>query len=132
MHAGDVTGELSETVQIVPGVVGPARIIRDEGVPTPNGNISFAYIRFDPQRGRYVCQQFPIPGTGLVTTDALRRVTIADWIRTALLLPGNELQELPNPDGKEPWRLIPDDVTVYGPTAMRCSGRPTSTGSDLP
>jgi hypothetical protein len=44
-------------------------------------------------------------------------VTIADWIRTALLVPGNEVDELPNPDGKEPWGLIPpDDVTVYGPT----------------
>jgi hypothetical protein len=119
VHAGDVTGELSETVQIVPGVVGPAQIIRDDVVPTPDGSIELRLdIRFDPQRGRYVCQEFrAVPGTGLVTTDALRRVTIADWIRTALLLPGNELQELPNPDGKEPWGLKePDDVTVYGPT----------------
>ena len=114
-----MTDQLTDQVQIVAGVTGPQQIIRDDVVPTPDGSITTrSDIRFDPQRGRYVCQEFrAVPGTGLVTTDALRRVTIADWIRTALLVPDNELHELPNPDGKEPWGLTPpDDVTVYGPT----------------
>ena len=117
-----MTGQPSETVQIVPGVVGPAQIIRDGGVTTPDGSIDIRLdIRFDPQHGRYVCQEFrAVPGTGLVTTDALRRVTIADWIRRSLLADDDGqpvIRAIENPDGQEPWGLTePDDLTVYGPT----------------
>jgi hypothetical protein len=117
-----VTGQPSETVQIVPGVVGPAQIIRDGEVTTPDGSIDIRLdIRFDSQHGRYVCQEFrAVPGTGLVTTDALRRVTIADWIWRSLLADDDGqpvIRAIENPDGQEPWGLTePDDVTVYGPT----------------
>jgi hypothetical protein len=117
-----VTDQPSDQVQIVPGVVGPAQIIRDVEVPTPDGSIELRLdIRFDPERGRYVCQELrALAGTGLVTTDALRRVTIADWIRRSLLADDDGqpvIRGIENPDGQEPWGLNePDDVTVYGPT----------------
>jgi hypothetical protein len=117
-----VTDQPSKTVQIVPGVVGPEQIIRDGVVPTPDGSIDLRLkIGYDSQRGRYVCQEFrAVPGTGLVTTDALRRVTIADLIRTSLLADDDGqpvIRGLENPDGREPWGLTaPDDLDVYGPT----------------
>jgi hypothetical protein len=108
---------MSGQVELVPGVVGDEQVVRDgDVIPTPDGWVRIRMdIRFDPQRGRYVCHEFcAVSDSGLVTTDALRRVTIADWIRLSL---GPVIRELENPDGKEPWGLTPPaDVTAYGPT----------------
>jgi hypothetical protein len=115
---------LSGQVEIVPGVVGPEQIIEPRcAIPTPDGGVSIRLdIRFDPQRGRYLCHEFSaVSDPGAVTTEALRHVRIADWIGLSLLVndseEGSVIRELENPDGRDPWGFTaPDDVTQYGPT----------------
>ena len=114
----------------MPGIVGPERIVDDRGViPISTGAVRLRLdIRFDRELGRYVCHEFCAfrdtddqPASGPVTTETLRRVTLAHWIQFNLLVYDGEesrlIRELENPDGREPWGYTaPDDVTEAGPT----------------
>jgi hypothetical protein len=118
-----VTGK----VEIVPGVVGPARIIGDRGIEGRQASRVRLDIRFDRELGRYVCHEVCVfrdlkdqPHAGPVTTETLRDVDLAAWIAVSVLIRGDEgpaIRELPNPDGREPWGLhAPEGVTEGGPT----------------
>jgi hypothetical protein len=137
-HGRKLFGE----VEIVPGVVGPERILDNRlGVPTVDGGIDVELdVRFDPVLRRYVCvelvakRQQPTAnadGTyssdgrflGHVTTDHLTRIRVGDQIRMMLLVEDERtspedwaIRDLPNPDG-EPWgRTPPEGLSEEGPT----------------
>jgi hypothetical protein len=84
-----VTRELSGEVEIVPGVVGPGRILDDRGViPSPTGNVRVEVdIRFDTELRRYICREFTARGPvgRPVTTEVLRQARVGDWINMALM-----------------------------------------------
>jgi hypothetical protein len=117
-----VARELSGQVEIVPGVVGPQRILDDRfSIPaTPRSIRVKVDIRFDPELHRYICYEFT--ARGMVTTEALRQTRIGDWVNQALLGKTAHDADQPirvddNPDSREPWGLtVPDDVTGTGPT----------------
>jgi hypothetical protein len=122
-----VTRELSGEVEIVPGVVGPARILDDRSViPSATGNIRVDVdIRFDRELRRYICREFTARGLAgrPVTTEVLRHARIGDWINMALMrttildVEQQPIRVVDNPDSREPWGLTPpDDVAEHGPT----------------
>jgi hypothetical protein len=107
VHIVPVARETSGEVEIVAGVVGPELITFDGPdlvLLTPDGAIEFSItIRFDRELRRYVCSELRARE---ITTELLRHVKIADWIKIALAGdPGRSpiIRELPNPDGREPW-----------------------------
>jgi hypothetical protein len=123
-----MTRELTGTVEIVPGVVGPAEVFDDRGVITsPAGRVTTEVrIRFDSELRRYICREFTARSRvgQPLTADALRYARIADQINMALLTttnfdePEQPIKVLDNPDGREPWGLTPpgDIADRHGPT----------------
>lgn len=106
----------------MPGVAGPG-LVRDESFTlTPGGQRVALSVRFDPGLHRYVCDQLTISRDVTarpaqpVTTEALRRVKVTDFVLLALLRDGR-IRDLPNPGGREPWgRTPPDGLADEGPT----------------
>jgi hypothetical protein len=121
-----VTTQLSkERVEIVPGVTGPAWLTTDApAVPTVKGGLSIG-LRLEyypqPQHRRYACREISVRADApdaVITAEDLRDAPIAVWIPFLLLvnIEGEEptIQDLPNPDGREPWgRIPPADVKDY-------------------
>lgn len=141
-----VVREMSGEVEIVPGIVGPERIVNDSyAFPErtskhpalahlrPVSDLSSAVdvridIRFDQDLRRYICHELTAyrdlsdrPHSGRpVTTEVLRQIQVERLIQRNVLVnyPGAPTtSELENPDGVEPWGLtMPEGLTDRGPT----------------
>jgi hypothetical protein len=134
---------VSGEVEIVPGVVGPERIVNEWPVDGRDGYVNARIdIRFDHGLARYVCHELTVsrdltePHNGPVTTELLRQIAIEGELSAALqghlLLAGIEeietrsssappqplvTRELGNPGRVEPWgRSVPEELTEGGPT----------------
>ena len=119
---------MSGEVEIVPGVVGPERIVDDRpAIATPEGGVRLRIdIRFDQELRRYVCHELTAfrdtaERGGPVTSEALREVKVETWIVVNLLVNDPDgpptTRELDNPDGIEPWgHAVPGGLTDGGPT----------------
>src|SRR5262245_21735193 len=102
---------MGERVEIVPGVAGPAVLEHELTLTTGGQRVSMS-IAFDATIRRYVCDQLTVRrgGGAPVTTEALRVVQVARHVSAALLI-GPGIEDLPNPDGVEPWgRSVPDGI----------------------
>jgi hypothetical protein len=111
--------EQSNWVEIVPGIHGLRRFTAV--------NLSDDYqvdyelgIEYVDDRRRYVCRTLQVKPE--ITNVTLRSVPIERYMRVMLEagLETGTIEELPNPDGREPWGLHPPEgVTDGGPT-RRC------------
>jgi hypothetical protein len=107
-----VTREISGEVELVPGVVGPARIVTDEW-SLPYQGVEYQVeveVEYDHELQRYVVRKFSVGGVGAgeITGDVLRMVAMSTYIKGSVLI---DVRDLPNPDGREPWgRQMPEDV----------------------
>jgi len=126
-----VAKEMTGQVEIVPGVVGPERIVADNlSIPDiRTGTVDVRIdIRFDRELRRYICHELTVyrsvvgQPSGPVTTEILRQqVQIEQMIRINVLVNYPDrpptMRELDNPDGREPWGYtVPDGLTDHGPT----------------
>ena len=112
----------SGTVTIVPGVVGPRRVIDPRGVLLGETVTDLHLdIRWDPELRRYICYELRARRStgatpaGPITTESLRHLKVAGWITLAFVGEESLLKELPNPDGREPWGFAP-------PVRLRAEG----------
>ena len=134
---------VSGEVKIVPGIVGPERILNEWPVDSRAGTVNVRMeIRFDAELARYVCHELTVasrdpanPRSGPVTTELLRQIPIEEELSDALqgdrLLAGaTEVEfrskgvpsqplatrELDNPCRVEPWgRDVPEELTREWP-----------------
>lgn len=116
----------SGDVEIVPGVVGPRVVTNELAMPQPGGNLFTLWFSasFDEGQRRYACDEVRLkrePGSGPITTEALRQFAIGDivqgFLRILLLVDRSSdepqpevrhwIRDLPNPDGREPWGIKP-------------------------
>jgi len=124
-----VPREISGEVEIVPGVVGPERIVVDNwSIPERTGAVDVRIdIRFDHELRRYICHELTAyrslaaQPSGPVTTETLRKVKIEQMIVINVLVNYPEspptTRVLDNPEGREPWGYtVPDGLTDHGPT----------------
>jgi hypothetical protein len=157
-HSVRVSRVVSGEVEIVPGIVGPERIVNEWPVDGRGGAVTARMdIRFDRGLSRYVCHELTVfrdpanPHSAPVTTELLREIPIEGEIAAALqseaLLAGygGEVvemrsrltasrpavtRELDNPGQVEPWGVhLPDEATEGGPTRRTLRWvAPTPTG----
>jgi hypothetical protein len=136
-HSVCVLREMSGEVEIVPGVVGPERIVSDAVVrpatiatkATVPGPAVRLDIRFDPDQHRYVCDELTVHRA---TSEALRHVPVEELVIEQLgevevavnvaitaegVLTVSDSVGLSDAATVEPWgRVPPDGVTEHGPT----------------
>jgi hypothetical protein len=134
----DTMAVRSDEVEIVPGVVGPRVVSNELFLPAMGGHGVFTLrfsASFDEADRRYACDEIHLsrePGARPITTEVLRQFALGEvvqgFLRTLLLIDRSDdpsvatedrqdLQDLPNPDGREPWgSRVPEGVAAEGGT----------------
>lgn len=115
-----MTREIFGEIELVPGVVGPERVVDDRwSLPYQGTEVQVEVeIEYDRERRRYVCRKFSARTAGEITGDMLRMVPMSTYIKSSVLIGEpvdgallSGVRELPNPDGREPWGLsTPEDI----------------------